>query len=395
MSIQNKIFIGIGSFVGIMLLVGWIAINEPARMEVFTQQWEGRSIERGAVLYHNACVVCHGEDAKGIVGKAPGIKNPMLFLDQNPAKVVNTDLTALVGNKTSLERALADLETNRTRREELRKQTEGLAADSEQLAALNKQIADIDAAIAIVSPDIQQQIDGLTVQIAEKQAELDKLVADGWDPKRDTRLTEVAWAAGLESYLRTVLISGRPNSTGMWPGGTMPAWGQAGGGNMREDEIENLVVYLLNFREESVRLVPNDIHQQFKISADANDLPDSDKVVLGPNVDVATLDLAVAGDATKGQAAYIKYACAGCHTASSGAAYAVAPTEGTYTRIETVRLKQPENAGLSIEQYMAQSILYPSMYMVPGGAAGMPVNFSEQLSLDELRDIIAYLSTYK
>lgn len=63
----------------IVLLVGWQAINEQHRMEVFTAQYEGRSIERGAVLFQSSCASCHGNDAKGIQGVAPSLNAADLF----------------------------------------------------------------------------------------------------------------------------------------------------------------------------------------------------------------------------------------------------------------------------------------------------------------------------
>ncbi|MEO0565566.1 MAG: hypothetical protein AAF125_25895, partial [Chloroflexota bacterium] len=39
-NLENRILVGIASFVGIMVIVGWIAINEPARMATFEDQFE-------------------------------------------------------------------------------------------------------------------------------------------------------------------------------------------------------------------------------------------------------------------------------------------------------------------------------------------------------------------
>lgn len=66
-------------FVLIMVLVAFTALNEPVRMAVFTAQYEGRAIERGAVIFDDACVSCHGRDGKGLEGIAPSLNSPDMF----------------------------------------------------------------------------------------------------------------------------------------------------------------------------------------------------------------------------------------------------------------------------------------------------------------------------
>lgn len=78
-SIEGRITLGITMFVAIMILTGWIAINEPARMAEFVEQHEGRSIERGAELYAANCSTCHGNNGYGIGNRAPGLNNPQMF----------------------------------------------------------------------------------------------------------------------------------------------------------------------------------------------------------------------------------------------------------------------------------------------------------------------------
>ena len=56
-SIEGRILTGTVMFVAIMILVGWVAINEEARMQAFVQQHTGRSVERGAELF---CFVMRG-----------------------------------------------------------------------------------------------------------------------------------------------------------------------------------------------------------------------------------------------------------------------------------------------------------------------------------------------
>ncbi|NOG52273.1 MAG: c-type cytochrome [Chloroflexi bacterium] len=77
--IENRILVGTIAFVGIMVLVGWVAINENARMASFTRQYSARSIERGAELFAANCSTCHGTDGRGAQLRAPALNSPHLF----------------------------------------------------------------------------------------------------------------------------------------------------------------------------------------------------------------------------------------------------------------------------------------------------------------------------
>ena len=65
-------------FLASMVLIGWVAINEPGRMEAFSEQHLARSVEKGAELFANNCAECHGPQGLGS-GRAPALNNPHLF----------------------------------------------------------------------------------------------------------------------------------------------------------------------------------------------------------------------------------------------------------------------------------------------------------------------------
>lgn len=99
-SIEGRIMLGITSFIAVMILIGWVAINEQGRMAEFVEQHEGRSIERGAELFASNCSTCHGINGYGS-NRAPGLNSPHLF---------GYDYLASVNDEiASLERELADL----------------------------------------------------------------------------------------------------------------------------------------------------------------------------------------------------------------------------------------------------------------------------------------------
>src|SRR5262249_16087924 len=93
-----------------------------------------------------------------------------------------------------------------------------------------------------------------------------------------------------------------------------------------------------------------------------------------------------------GQEKYTAFSCVTCHSQGQ-----VAPiTTGTFTRIINERLKDPANAGKSPQEDIAESIIRPNAYVVPGYAPNvMPQDWGVHLDLQEIKDLIAYLETQK
>jgi hypothetical protein len=103
-----------------------------------------------------------------------------------------------------------------------------------------------------------------------------------------------------------------------------------------------------------------------------------------------TLDT-VSSDPINGQVLYNgDLGCAGCHLSDTPIA---PPTEGTYTRIEEERLKDPLLAGYTPEQYLVESIVDPAHYIVPNFKNVMINNFGDRLTLQDLADLIAFLES--
>ncbi len=78
-SVESRVIAGTLSFIGMIIVLAWVAINENSRMEEFTARFEGRSIETGAILFESNCSECHGQLGYGLAGVAPALNNPNLF----------------------------------------------------------------------------------------------------------------------------------------------------------------------------------------------------------------------------------------------------------------------------------------------------------------------------
>ena len=116
------------------------------------------------------------------------------------------------------------------------------------------------------------------------------------------------------------------------------------------------------------------------------------------------------GEAARGEQLVKTVECIGCHLPGGeggpGPLWKADPQndgQGIATRAETRYLGEDYTGhAASAEQYLIESILTPSVYIInkigytfsPGRSA-MPGNFGEKLTAQDLADIIAYLETIK
>src|SRR3990170_862199 len=68
-----RVILGTVSLVLTTILLGFVAVTEPSRMEGFTRAYETRQIEVGATLFEGRCITCHGVQGQGIEGVAPAL----------------------------------------------------------------------------------------------------------------------------------------------------------------------------------------------------------------------------------------------------------------------------------------------------------------------------------
>ncbi len=382
--IENRITVGLISFVLIMVFLGWAAINEGGRMQAFQQMQEAHAIEQGAALFASNCTTCHGLDGRGLTGKAPGLNNPMLFgHDFFP------DVTKQISDLNGEAKTLTD-----------EKNAEG-TTDARK--------TEIDARLT----EITNTIGDLN---AKRTADVKAAVDKGYNPNGSSysRLLEVGWGGTTDSFILTTLIHGRPISTNYWPQ-AMPAWSQTAGGPLRTDELEDIVAYIDNW-DKGDNWTLDDLYavNQFPILPEdplpyitlINQLEASGGVRPEPvGTDVKAIAAAIAdltGDATRGEALYHgkttttltgqALPCTGCH---QQAANGVGPmTDGTFTRVVNERLKEPQFAGYTPEEYIIDSIVLPGDYLVPGFQNLMVANLgTEVLNAQDMADIIAYIKT--
>jgi len=181
-----------------------------------------------------------------------------------------------------------------------------------------------------------------------------------------TRLSDVGWSGSLEDYIIATVSSGRLVSTrpDQYVGGgrpAMPAWSEAFGGPLREDQIRSIAQYILNWEATAL-----------------------EEVSL---VQIATPTPVANDPISRGQVVFQSNICGACHTLGNLSTGTAGPNLTQLGSVAVTRV-----GDLPAEDYIRQSILDPNAYIVEGFNPDiMPKNFNEQLSSKQLDDLGAFL----
>jgi mono/diheme cytochrome c family protein len=374
-NIENRITLGIVAFVTTMVLLGWAAINEGGRMVALEETFHARAIEQGAALFAANCTRCHGEDGRGRENFGPGLNNPQFFgYDFFP------EITLEITRLTTEQKALA--------------------AERGRPATTDARKVEIDARVAEIATRISE-LD------AERNPQVQAAIDKGFNPQEPIRLANVGWGGTLNAYIYTTLEHGRPASISYWPNGPMVAWSQTAGGPMRSDQLVDIADYILNWDKGDNWTLEDlfAVRQFAKVPVDPNNLPPG----LGaPGVPPVGSDVAAAltaiseltGDPARGDRIYHglergqlnrPLPCQACHQQEANG---VGPmTAGTWTRAQSLHDGDPLLAGYTPEFYLVESILLPNNYVVEGFNAAMQQNLGNDMSAQDLADLVAYLQT--
>ncbi|GAB1421719.1 hypothetical protein MASR2M15_19010 [Anaerolineales bacterium] len=219
-----------------------------------------------------------------------------------------------------------------------------------------------------------------------------------------TRLGQFGWSGDLHSYLYTTLVHGRPGSADVWAGSQMAAWSQAGAGPLRDDQIEDIVQYILNFDQGDGWTIAdfNATKQYGRRHADAAAVSSGggSEITAAGNDTEAILAALPTGDPVRGEALYTgnerselstRLGCSGCHFGGAAAP----ATETTFERFNTTYSSESALSGATFEHYIVESIVHPEAFIAPGYTGGiMPATYGDSLSNKDLADILEYLKSF-
>jgi cytochrome c2 len=190
----------------------------------------------------------------------------------------------------------------------------------------------------------------------------------------------------VKDFIRLTIAAGRPieSAWAIEQGGypqRMPTWGQAYGGPMTTQQVEDIVNFIMGWEADAGAV------QVVEFDAAGSDINKE----LPP------------GDAARGQqlfAQQVKQAsgtnasCMACHSLVPGEVKTGPSLAGVATRAAT------RVAGETAEQYIRHSIQQPNAFLVPdnpayvsNGTSLMPEGLGNLMSKQDLADLIAYLLT--
>jgi mono/diheme cytochrome c family protein len=208
---------------------------------------------------------------------------------------------------------------------------------------------------------------------------------------RSARMEQLGWTGTLKDYIKGVTAAGIPiKSSNAWDV-NHPTFGQRFGGNLRDDEIENIANFVVNFG-----LKP--------LADDQAILPPAP----GEGQTARPTAVPLTPEQEAGKAVYEKAGCTACHAIRGvGNQGAVGPSlnkigseSDEIVASEDYKTKvtgQP--AATTGEEYIRQSILHPGAYIYPKCPQGpcpagvMPAIYEQQLTPEELNQLVLYLNS--
>lgn len=196
------------------------------------------------------------------------------------------------------------------------------------------------------------------------------------------RLEQIGFSGTIEDYLSGVIAAGRPvPSEGTSYPQRMPTWAQEYGGPLREDQIDSLVRFIMNWEDHAL--------------AGGESQPTPAAGFVGDDI---TVDLPPGDPESGQQLSEGPLGCAGCHTLSTvGPPWTGDGEPGMGARAEQ-RIEQETYTGqaASPEQYLMESVVLPEAHIVEGYPSGvMPPGYGDRITAQELADLVAYMMSLR
>lgn len=203
------------------------------------------------------------------------------------------------------------------------------------------------------------------------------------------RIKDVGYAGSLESYVLLTVAAGRPSKTNTQWAQVMPTWGNAYGGPLRQDQVQQVTDYVINYRDAALaQTAEEDPWQPFR---DVTKPPEAQTI--GDFVPAAPVEVST-GPRTPAElwgAGINGMGCVGCHnlaldqTADSRGP--VGPNmKNLYERAGSVV------PGEDAQTYVHNSIVNPNAHLAEGYITGlMPQNFGERMSEEEISSLVDWL----
>jgi cytochrome c2 len=206
---------------------------------------------------------------------------------------------------------------------------------------------------------------------------------------KSQRLQALGWSGSLLNYVRSVTAGGVPVKTPGWDK-AHPTFGQTYGGNLREDEVNNVANYVVNWALQPYE--GDDIVKPIDISAGPTPTP-----------------IPLTAEQEKGKGLVVSLGCNACHAIRGVMDGGTGPNLTKIASVSENRIKdagytknvKDQPAATTAEEYIIQSIHNPNAYIVPQCPQGpcaagvMPQNFKDSIPAEDFTALVAYLLTLR
>ncbi|GIK71076.1 MAG: hypothetical protein BroJett021_00640 [Chloroflexota bacterium] len=198
------------------------------------------------------------------------------------------------------------------------------------------------------------------------------------------RLNDIGWSGSLHDYVALTVAAGRPSRVQSQWAQMMPTWSNRFGGPFRDDQVQAVTAFVLNWEEDAMQQGAADNPDPWQYFEDAP----SRAVVGEDGAPVAAVTPEPTGPRPP-QELFNVMGCLGCHNLDQPQTPnnrgPVGPNLGNLY----------ETAGTHGEDaatYVHNSIVNPNAYISEGYTAGiMPANFGERMSEEEINSLVEWL----
>lgn len=204
----------------------------------------------------------------------------------------------------------------------------------------------------------------------------------------EERLAEVGFAGTIEDYVKLTVAAGRPSNTnGQWSV-IMPTWSASYGGPLREDQVQQVTDYVLNWESTAVLQTPEEDPwiPYLNIPVTASDgMTDTTAVQEPAETDGPRDPALLFGNPPGGMG------CVACHNLElpedANNRGLIGPNMGNLADHAGTRVPGEDAA-----TYVYNSIVNPGAHIVEGYPAGvMPQDFTNRMTEEEITAMVEWL----
>lgn len=189
----------------------------------------------------------------------------------------------------------------------------------------------------------------------------------------ENRVAELGYSGTTYNYVKLTIAGGRPVKSRPEWAQNMPTWGSRFGGPLRDDQVEHLTNFVMNWQSTAIQQTAEE---------------DPWNAVIVPMDEAAAAAAAAPAGPRSPQTLFVSMGCGACHTLDpNNTAQMTGPNLGKLPEVAATR--KPD---MSAEAYVHESIVNPAAFTVEGYLGGlMPATFAQTMSEEEINSLVAWL----